>query len=180
MSLKHPAEREGMIHVYTGDGKGKTTAALGLAMRAAGQNMKVCFIQFMKGWAYGEVAAAQHLPDFTLLQFGRADFVNPDKPSPQDRELAQKALNKAREVIISDSYDLLVLDEIVVAVDYGLITLASLFEIMNQKPPYLELVLTGRGAGPEILERADLVTEMKEVKHYYSTRSIPARRGIEY
>ncbi|MFH0801223.1 MAG: cob(I)yrinic acid a,c-diamide adenosyltransferase [bacterium] len=180
MSLKHPAEREGMIHVYTGDGKGKTTAALGLALRAAGHDMKVCFIQFMKGWAYGEVASARHLPDFTLLQFGRADFVNPDEPSPQDKELAQRALNKAREVMASGSYDLLVLDEVNVAVGYGLITLASLLEILDQKPPSLELVLTGRGAGPEIIKRADLVTEMKEIKHYYSTRSLPARKGIEY
>lgn len=172
--------KSGMIHLYTGQGKGKTTAALGLAMRAAGQNMKVCFIQFMKGWPYGELVSAGRLPGLTMIQFGRVEFVNPENPAAEDRELAAEAIERAGEIMEKNSCDLLVLDEAVVAVNYGLITLDSLLSLIDRKPPEMELVLTGRGAGPELIEKADLVTEMREVKHYYSSRSLPARKGIEY
>jgi cob(I)alamin adenosyltransferase len=170
----------GLIQVYTGDGKGKTTAALGLALRAAGHGLRVYIVQYMKGWPdYGELAALKHQPNITLVQFGRPDFVDRDNPDAKDIELAQQALRHSLDVVREGRYDVLVLDEINVALDYGLVSLDQVLAVLEAKPPHVELVLTGRGAHPQIVERADLVTEMRQIKHPYS-RGIGGRKGIEY
>jgi len=173
-------ELKGMIQVYTGSGKGKTTAALGLAMRALGHGLKVYIIQFMKGnIRYGEVETAQQLsPNIVIKQMGRETFVDRDNPDRIDIELAQKAFQLARDVVGSGKYDIVVLDEINVAVDYGLISLEALLNLMDSKPEHVELILTGRDAKSEVIERADLVTEMVEVKHYYR-EGTHSRKGIE-
>jgi len=172
--------KRGLVQVYTGEGKGKTTAALGLAMRAAGHGLKVYIIQFMKGWPnYGELKTVGGHPQITLRQFGRPEFVDPDKPEPLDREMAQEALREARRVLTSGSYDLVILDEVNVALKYGLIELRDVLALIEEKPKHLELVLTGRYAPPEVIERADLVTEMREVKHPYRI-GIEGQEGIEY
>jgi cob(I)alamin adenosyltransferase len=168
------------VQVYTGDGKGKTTAALGLAMRAAGHGLRVYIIQFMKGWPnYGELKTVGGHPQITLRQFGRPEFVDPEKPEPLDREMAQEALREARQVLTSGSYDLLILDEVNVALKWGLIELKDLLALIEGKPEHVELVLTGRYAPPEVIERADLVSEMREVKHPYRA-GIEGREGIDY
>jgi len=172
--------KRGFVQVYTGEGKGKTTAALGLAMRAAGHGLRVYILQFMKGWPnYGEVKSVGGHPQITLRQFGRSDFVDPEKPEPEDVEMAQEALREARGVLTSGSYDLVILDEVNVALKYGLIELRDVLALIEEKPEHVELVLTGRYAPPEIIERADLVTEMREVKHPYKN-GVKGRKGIEY
>lgn len=172
--------KRGLVQVYTGEGKGKTTAALGLAMRAAGHGLRVYIIQFMKGWPnYGELKSVGGHPQITLRQFGRPGFVDPEKPEPADVEMAQEALREARRVLVSGSYDLVILDEVNVALKWGLIELEDVLALIEEKPKHVELVLTGRYAPPEVIERADLVTEMREVKHPYR-RGIKGREGIEY
>ena len=172
---------EGYIQVYTGDGKGKTTAALGLAFRAIGHNLRVFMIQFMKGCIeYGELETAKRLtPYVTIVQSGRETFVNRDNPDPEDVKLAQKGLTLARNVMEEEQADILILDEINVAVDYKLVRLEDVVQLMEQKPPRMELIMTGRYAHPEIVKRAHLVTEMVEIKHYYSLLGVDAREGIE-
>ncbi len=171
--------KQGLIQVYTGNGKGKTTASLGLALRACGHGYKVGMIQFMKkDESYGEVQAAKFLPGFSLFQFGRNVFVkrNPDKI---DIELAKEGLMFAREVMQKKEYDILILDEINVALDYGLLDEGEVLEFLDEKPSEVELILTGRYAKDSIIKRADLVTEMKEIKHPYE-KGITAREGIEF
>jgi cob(I)alamin adenosyltransferase len=169
-----------LIQVYTGTGKGKTTAALGLAMRALGHGLKVYIIQFMKGnIRYGEVETARQLsPNVVIKQMGRETFVDRNNPEKIDIELAQKGFQLAKEVIAGEEYDIVILDEINVAVDYGLISLEALLNLLDSKPPHVELILTGRDAKREVIEKADLVTEMVEVKHYYRN-GIHSRNGIE-
>jgi len=172
--------KQGLIQVYTGDGKGKTTAALGLALRAAGHGLQVYIIQFMKGWPnYGELVSVQHLPNVTLRQFGRPEFVNRENPDPEDIRMAWEALEHARQVIASGDYDVVILDEVNVAVDYDLIRLDDVLALMEDKPEHVELVLTGRGAHTELVKRADLVTEMLAIKHPYNA-GVMGRKGIEY
>jgi len=172
--------KQGLIQVYTGSGKGKTTAALGLALRAAGHDLQVYIVQFMKGWPhYGELVSVQHLPNVILRQFGRPEFVNREHPNPEDIRLAQEALEHAEQIVVSGDYDLVILDEVNVALDYGLIGLDDLLSLLEAKPEHVELVLTGRGARPEIAKRADLVTEMLAIKHPYDA-GVPGRKGIEY
>ncbi|HEX8961109.1 MAG TPA: cob(I)yrinic acid a,c-diamide adenosyltransferase [Geobacteraceae bacterium] len=170
----------GCIQVYTGNGKGKTTAALGLALRAAGRELKVCMIQFMKGGGpYGEHLAAPRLaPYLTIIQTGREGWVNRENPDPEDFRLAREALVMAQEVLNCGDYDLVILDEINGAVSFGLIGVDDVLALMGRKPPAVELVLTGRNAHERVLEAADLVTEMRDVKHYYKA-GVPARIGIE-
>ena len=172
----------GLILVNTGNGKGKTTAALGMALRAWGQGMKVLVLQFIKGgWKYGELKAAEKLgPDFEMRQLGEGFIKGPgDQSLEEHRHAAAEALAAARTEISSGKYDLIILDELLYAVNYGLVSLADTLDLMAKKPDALHLVLTGRNAPPEIIERADLVTEMKEIKHHYN-RGIPAQKGIEY
>ncbi|HIE06049.1 MAG TPA: cob(I)yrinic acid a,c-diamide adenosyltransferase [bacterium (Candidatus Stahlbacteria)] len=168
-----------IVQVYTGDGKGKTTAALGLALRALGHGLKILMIQFMKGSEeYGEVRSAKKIDGLNIEQYGRPDFVNPEKPDPEDIELAQKGLKRAEEAIRSNKYNLIILDEINVAVDFGLITEEDVLDLIKKRGE-VELVLTGRYATQKIIEAADLVTEMKEVKHYFKD-GIKSRKGFDY
>ena len=171
---------KGLIQVYTGSGKGKTTAALGLALRAVGHGFKVLVIQFLKGGiAYGELRAARKLaPDLTLVPMGREHFVNKKDPHPKDLRWAKKGWALAKRSVHSQKYQVVILDEINVAVEYGMVPLPELLALMKSKPENVELVLTGRWARPEVLRLADLVTEMKERKHYYR-KGIESRLGIE-
>jgi cob(I)alamin adenosyltransferase len=171
---------KGLIQVYTGNGKGKTTAALGLALRAVGREMRVCMIQFMKGGGpYGEQLAAEKLAPFlTILQTGRDDWCRKSVPSPDDIRLAREALTLAKEKLTGNRYELVILDEINNAVHYGLVPVDDVLQLIALKPETVELVLTGRNADARIIDAADLVTEMREIKHYYK-KGIPARLGIE-
>jgi cob(I)alamin adenosyltransferase len=170
----------GFVHVYTGDGKGKTTAALGLACRAAGHNLKTFMILFMKGnIEYGELEIARRLAPFLeLREMGRETFVSKKNPDPIDIKWAQDGIKLAQKVLSENQHDIVILDEINVALDFGLVELADVLDLIRRKPPEVELVLTGRNAHPEVMAAADLVTEMKLVKHYYE-RGILARVGIE-
>jgi cob(I)alamin adenosyltransferase len=171
---------QGLIQVYTGDGKGKTTCALGLAFRAVGQGFKAYIVHFMKGRDTGEARAAARLaPDLTLRYFGRPGLVNLNSPAREDLDLVREAWNLAREIIASGDWDLVVLDEINLALTYGLVPLEEALEVLRRRPAWVEVVLTGRQAPPELVELADLVTEMRPLKHYY-TAGVPARRGIEW
>jgi len=168
---------KGLIHVYTGDGKGKTTAALGLAMRAAGQGMKIAFIQFIKGIPCGEhFFASQHHP-FDIVQISVGDSFS--KPKEQLSQETQQTLAYAEKEMLSGNYDLVILDEILIAASQGLITTRQVLDLLDKKPDSVELVLTGRKAAPEIVQRADLVTEMLMIKHPFN-EGTSARRGIEY
>ena len=171
---------KGLIQVYTGNGKGKTTAALGLALRAVGHGLKVLFIQFMKGNIdYGELESSKKLsPYLTIKQMGRETFVSKANPDPIDIKLAQDGFALAKKAISNEEYSIVILDEINVAIDYGLIPLSDLLHLLDTKPKGIELILTGRNAKPEIIDKADLVTEMVERKHYYK-KGVSARKGIE-
>ena len=171
---------QGQTQVYTGNGKGKTTAALGLAFRACGRGLRVMMIQFMKGGGpYGEHAAAEKLtPLLSIIPTGRPGWVRRPNPDPEDIRLAQDAFAQARAALISGDYDLIILDEINGAVSFGLVSVEEVLEMIRSKPPTVELVLTGRDASEEVIAAADLVTEMKEIKHYYRA-GIPSREGIE-
>jgi cob(I)alamin adenosyltransferase len=173
--IKH----QGLVQVYTGKGKGKTSAALGLGLRAAGHGFRVCMIQFMKGQIYyGELEAVKLIPNFTIRQFGRPDFVDRTNLDPQDIELARAGLAQAREVMESGKVDFLILDEINCAIDWGLIPEEDVIELIRARPANMELVLTGRYATKRIIELADLVSEVHEIKHPYQ-KGIPARLGCE-
>lgn len=177
------ARGRGLVMVYTGNGKGKTTAAFGLALRAIGHGASVYVVQFMKGpdRTYGEVEAARkYLGDLlTVVQCGRDEFVDRQRPSPADRELAEEGLELARRAMVTGRYQLVILDEISVAVDFGLLSLAGVLALLDDRPPAVDLLLTGRYAPPELVARADLVSEVREIKHHYR-RGIPARPGIEF
>lgn len=168
----------GYVHVYTGDGKGKTTAALGLALRAAGAGLQVYIAQFIKGRHYCELdALAVHGDRIALEQFGRGCFIHRD-PEPEDVEAARRGIERVRSVLEGGAHRLVILDEANVAVTKGLFSVADLLSLIDARPQNVELVITGRGAPPELVDRADLVTEMREVKHYY-TSGVRARHGIE-
>jgi cob(I)alamin adenosyltransferase len=169
-----------MIQIYTGNGKGKTTAALGMALRAVGHGKSVIMIQFMKGqFKYGELRAARILKKLVIEQYGRKEFVDRDRPAAIDRELARRGMVRAWEVLRDRRYGMIILDEINVAVEYGLVTAAEVIRLMRKAPKRSELVLTGRYMPPEFVRYADLVSEIAEVKHHFS-RGVQARRGIEY
>ena len=170
----------GLVQVYTGNGKGKTTAALGIAIRAAGHRLKVLMIQFLKGGiAYGELESAKKLaPYLKIVPMGRECFVNKKDPDPIDVRWARRGWELAKHSVQSRKYPIVILDEIHVAVAYGLVPLKELMALMKGKPADVELILTGRYAHPEVIRRADLVTEMKEIKHYYR-KGIESRVGIE-
>lgn len=172
---------QGLVMVITGNGKGKTTSAFGQALRALGQGYKVCMIQFMKGRKYGEVLAAEnYLPDsFVIYQFGLDSFVMRENPAPIDVELAQKGFSKAREVVKSEAFNIVILDEINVAVDFNLIQEQELLNLINEKPPSVHLLLTGRYASEKVRKAADMVSEIVEIKHHYQAGS-KGQAGIEY
>jgi len=170
---------KGLIQVYTGDGKGKTTAALGLALRAAGRNMKVLIVQFMKKWDYGELHSVELISNITLRTFGTKDFVYKGKAKKIDYEEAEKAFSFGAERMQSGDYDIVIFDELNMALYYELLDLKEVVEKLKGKPDEVEVVITGRRAPEEIIGIADLITEMKEVKHPYQ-KGIEARRGIEY
>jgi len=182
----------GLVQVYTGTGKGKTTAALGLAMRAAGHGLRVCFVQFLKGgWDSGERQGAQRLsPEIEIHAFGAAEWGDRSQadedtpwwklpPSEDDRQQAQEGMLFARRAVTGEDYDIVVLDEVLGALKFGLVSLEELLALICARPSKVELILTGRDAPDEVLKAADLVTEMNAVKHPYD-RGIEARKGIEY
>jgi cob(I)alamin adenosyltransferase len=168
----------GYVHVYTGDGKGKTTAAFGLALRAVGAGMKVYIAQFVKGMEYSELKAIKKFRGHIVLkQFGRDCFIH-QEPEEADIKAARKGLAEVRKVLNSGEYQMVILDEANIATYYNLFSADELLELIDNKPEEVELVFTGRKADPKIIDRADLVTEMREVKHYYQ-KGIQARKGIE-
>jgi len=170
---------KGLVEVYTGDGKGKTTVALGIAFRALGHGYKVYMIQFMKSVCSGECIQATKTKNFKIKSFGRASFVNKDNPDPLDIECAKEALNFAKEIVIEGRYDIVILDEINVALDFKLIDIASVIDLIKNKPDHVELIFTGRHAPQEIIDVADLASEIKEIKHPLS-KGVSSRKGIEY
>ena len=175
-----PKLEKGLVQVYTGDGKGKTSSAFGLALRAVGRGLKVYIIQFIKGgFDYGELYVVDRLPNLKLKAFGRGMFVTERPPGKEDVEPAQEALALSQEVVKSGEYDIVILDEISVALNLKLISLEKVLELIKDKPEHVELVLTGRSAPEEIIKAADLVTEMREVKHPFH-KGYQARKGIEY
>jgi len=170
---------KGYIQVYTGNGKGKTTAAFGLTLRAAGAGKKVFFAQFVKGQVYSEVKAVQEfLPSVTIRQYGLDCFIF-NKPKQADIDIARQGFEEVSKIILSGEYDIVVLDEANIAIYYNLFTANELIQVLKQKPEETEIIITGRNASAEIIEFADLVTEMKEIKHYY-TQGVNARIGIEF
>jgi cob(I)alamin adenosyltransferase len=174
---------KGLVIVYTGKGKGKTTAALGIALRAVGYDHKVCMIQFIKGsWHYGEMTSSKRLePEFELTAIGKGfvGIVDDKSPIEDHKKIAQEALQVARNKINSKIYNVVILDEINYAVNLGLINLEDVLEIILNKPDDLSLILTGNYAKEEVIEKADLVTEMKEIKHPFKS-GIKAKKGIDF
>lgn len=170
----------GLVQVFTGDGKGKTTAALGTVLRALGHGLRVFIVCFMKGdYPYGEWNVLSRLPNVDVVRFGSRKFVAPENITPEDREQARKALAAAREAVLSGGYNLVVLDEVNLAVAWKLVELGEVIRLIKDKPRNVELILTGRRADTELVKVADLVTEFLNIKHPYQ-KGIKARRGIEY
>jgi cob(I)alamin adenosyltransferase len=170
--------RTGQVQVYTGDGKGKTTAAIGLAVRAAGHGLRTYVGQFLKGQPCGELEALREHPFITIEQYGGARCIRREKIGPEDVARAQAGLERARAAMGSGDYDVVVLDEITVAAWFGQLSADQLLALLDERPRHVELLLTGRYADPRVTARADLVTEMREVKHYYRAGR-EARDGIE-
>ncbi len=176
--MKRKQLTAGYVQVYTGDGKGKTTAALGLALRASGHGLRTYIGQFMKGQRYGELEAVSGNAHITVEQYGEVHHIYEDTVTADDVERAQRGLELAREAMHSGQYDILVLDEINVAIWFGLIGTEEVLAFLDERPADVEVVLTGRRAPQGLIDRADLVTEMVMVKHYYE-QGVNARRGIE-
>ena len=169
---------KGYVQVYTGNGKGKTTAAIGLSVRAAGAGLHVYIAQFVKMGDYSEIKALRQLKDkITVEQYGLARFIGKN-PTKKDILVARKGLERVKQVMASGLYDVVVLEEANIVVDYKIFSVQELLDIIHSKPDDIELIITGRYAAPEIIEAADLVTEMKAVKHYYD-KGVKARTGIE-
>jgi cob(I)alamin adenosyltransferase len=173
----------GLVIVYTGKGKGKTTAALGMALRAIGHNYKICMIQFIKGsWHYGEMSSSKRLePEFELTAVGKGFVGILDDKTPKEvhRKIAREAIQIAKEKILSEKYNVVILDEINYAVNLGLVELADVLDLIKNKPQGVTLVLTGNHVKQEVIDVADLVTEMKEIKHPFQ-RGIRAKKGIDF
>lgn len=178
--IKMSKLKKGFVQVYTGNGKGKTTAAIGVAVRAAGSGFKTLIVQFMKEYPYGELESLKNLKEWiTIRQFGKDEFVyKGQKPLDEDIKTAKSAVTFVKENMLNKEYDIIILDEIIVAVYFELLQVNEVVELIKSKPEELELILTGRYCPNEIIDLADLVTEMKEVKHYYS-QGILSRKGID-
>jgi len=174
---------KGLVIVYTGNGKGKTTAALGMALRAIGYDHKVCMLQFIKGsWHYGEMNSSKKLePNFELIAVGKGfvGILDDNSPREEHEKYAAEAVRICREKIFSEKYDVIILDEVNYAINLGLIDIGEIIKIIKEKPSDLDLVLTGRDVKNEIVELADLVTEMKEIKHPFKS-GIKAKKGIDF
>lgn len=170
---------KGYVHIYTGNGKGKTTAALGLGLRAAGAGYKVHMLQFMKGRRYSELNSLENVKNFTISQHGRDEFVNKENTEQIDIDLAVEGFSKAKELIKNDNYDMIILDEINVAIDFNLISLKDVLHLIKEKPERLELILTGRYANHELIKIADYVSEILEIKHPYQ-KGVITRKGIDF
>ena len=172
--------RKGLVQIFTGNGKGKTTAAMGTIIRAAGHGLRVSLVSFMKGdYPYGEYNTLAKIPGVEIFSFGFRHLIDPSNVKPEEKEQAVMALAKAREVICSGKYDLVVLDEVNVALGYNLIEVDDVIRLIKDKPSAVEVILTGRYVNDRLIELADLVTEMVKVKHPFD-KGIKARRGIEY
>ena len=169
---------KGYIHVYTGNGKGKTTAALGLALRSAGHGRGVYLGQFMKGMRYGELNVLESIPLIQVVQFGDAVCIRKEEVTPRHREQARQGLQAVTRAMADERYQVVIMDEICVTLWFEMVTLDEVMAVIAQKPLETELILTGRYAPQALMDRADLVTEMREVKHYY-TQGVLARDGIE-
>ncbi len=171
---------KGLVQVFTGEGKGKTTAALGTVIRALGHGLRVFIVVFMKGdYPYGEWEVLSRLSNVSVAKFGTMDFTDPENVKPEEKEQAKLALLAAREAVLSGNYDLVVLDEVNIAVAWKLIELDEVLKLIRDKPQNVELILTGRYADEKIVETANLVTEMRSIKHPYGEGTM-ARKGIEY
>jgi len=168
---------KGYIQVYTGNGKGKTTASLGLALRAAGAGLKVYIAQFLKNGDYSEIKALSRFENITIEQFGMGKFVR-GKPSEEDMAAGKAGYMKLSEILKENQYDVVIAEEGNVAVMCNILSEKEILSLMEMKPDNVELVITGRGATAAIIEKADLVTEMQEIKHYYQ-KGVTARVGIE-
>ncbi len=172
--------KKGIVQIFTGDGKGKTSAALGIVLRALGQGLRAYIIYFMKGdYPYGERQILSQLPNVKFASFGSLGFIGPAKVKPEAIEQAKQALAVAREAMLSGNYELVVLDEVNVAVSWKLVELDEVVRLIKDKPPNVELILTGRQADTRLVELADLVTECLKIKHPYD-KGIMARKGIDY
>lgn len=175
------SNRKGLVQIFTGNGKGKTTAALGTVVRAAGHGLKVCVIFFIKGeYDYGEYRTLAGLPNVKVASFGLRQFIHKENGvNPEEKAQAEAALAAAREAVTGGAYDLVVLDEINVAVYFKLIQVEEVLQLIKDRPPHVELILTGRNADKSLIAAADLVTEMVSIKHPYE-KGIKARKGIEF
>lgn len=171
--------RNGVLLVITGNGKGKTTAGFGCALRALGHGFRVALIQFMKGRLYGELDVLRSLPGVEVWQFGRNVFVDPKHVDPRDVQLAREGLDKAWEIVRGRAHDLLILDEINVAADFGLVPVAEVLDLARTRPRWMDLIATGRNAPAPLVELADTVSEVREIKHHYK-KGIESRAGMEY
>ena len=179
MNNTHEKWSTGYVQVYTGNGKGKTTAMLGLTVRAVGAGLRVFIAQFVKGMKYSELEALRRFDDLvTVKQYGRDCFIV-NEPTDEDIRVARQGLNEVRDILYSDTYDIVVLDEANIATWYKLFSVDELIELIENKPKNVELIITGRNADERILQHADLVTEMREYAHYY-TKGVEARIGIEW
>ena len=178
--LPKKSRGKGLVHVFTGDGKGKTSAALGIALRALGHGLKVYLAYFMKGdYPYGERVALSKFPTVKLESFGTTEFIDPGNVKPEEIGLIRQGFEVASQAVLGGSYDLVILDEVNLAVAWKLVGLDELISLIEEKPPQVDLVLTGRSADSRLVALADLVTEMVKIKHPYD-KGIQARRGIDY
>jgi cob(I)alamin adenosyltransferase len=180
-SSAEPRPAQGLVSVFTGDGRGKTSAAVGTAVRAAGYGLKVLMVFFMKGpdYTHGEVNALNYFPGITVRSFGERGWSKPGQDNTAHRLKAEEAIEFASASMRSHKYDVVVLDEVISAVAFGLLPVGAMTRFIAEKPAGMELILTGRDAPSEIIEKADLVTEMRNVKHPFD-KGIPARAGIDY
>ena len=179
-TLSAATSTRGLVEIFTGEGKGKTSAALGVIVRALGHGLRVYIVFFMKGdFPYGEQKILCQFPNCTVERFGFQEFVDPAHVKPEEREEARKALEAARKAMLSLKYDVVILDEVNVAAAWKLIDLGDVIKVIHDKPEKVELILTGRYADPKLIKLADLVTEMVKVKHPFD-KGILSRKGFDY
>ena len=179
LSTEGRETRRGIFLVITGNGKGKTTSGFGCVLRALGHNFRVAVIQFMKGRVYGELLVLRDRLGVDVYQYGRNAFVDPKRPDPRDVELARAGLDKAWEIVKGGRHDLLVLDEINVVTDFNLVPAEEVAELVKSRPRWMDIIATGRSAPPILIELADTVSEVREVKHHYR-QGIESRAGMEF